>query len=91
MFIGVSALGRQKMLKKIRNTQGYLDFGLLPEGHFLGPRIGHTLGQFDFGVFFSKNVFDEICRKSLDTARLASRLGGAFYLSTHLIFEKNTF
>ena len=36
-------------------------------------------------------MFDEICRKSLDTARLASRLGGAFYLSLHLIFEKNTF
>ena len=54
----------------------------------MAARIGHTRGQFDFSDFFSKNAFDEICRISLDTARLASRLGGAFYLSLHLNFEK---
>jgi len=52
VLIDLPALGRQKMLKQIKNTQGYLDFGLLPEGHFLGPGIGRTLGQFDSSVFF---------------------------------------
>ncbi len=78
------------MIKYFKNTQGYLDFGLLPQGHFLAAGISRTLGQFDFSDF-TKNVFDEICRISIDTARFASRLGGAFYLSTHLNFEKNTF
>ena len=48
------------MLKKNKNLQGSLDSGLLPEGHFLGPRIGRTIALLDFSDFLIKNVFDEI-------------------------------
>ena len=51
MLIGVSALGRQKMLKKNKNLQGSLDSGLLPEGHFLAAGIGRTVYFLDFSDF----------------------------------------
>ena len=60
MMIALPALGRQKMFKKNKNLQGSLDFGLLPEGHFLAPRIGRTIALLDFSYFLIKNVFDEI-------------------------------
>ena len=54
MFIGVSALGRQTMYLKNKNLRGSLDSGLLPGGHFLGPRIGRTVYFLDFSDFFMK-------------------------------------
>ena len=57
MMKGESALGWQKMLKTNKNLQGRLDSGLLPEGHFLGPRIGRTVYFLDFSVFLIKHVF----------------------------------
>ena len=59
MLIGVPALGRQKMLKNNKNLQGSLDSGLLPEGHFLAPRIGRTVYFLDFSDFLLKNMFFE--------------------------------
>ena len=57
-MIGVSAFGRQKMLKKNKKLQGSLDSGLLPEGHFLAPGIGRTVYLLDFsGFFIKKNMF----------------------------------
>ena len=60
MLKEVPALGRQTMIKKNKNLQGSLDSGLLPEGHFWGPRIGRTVYFLDFSDFLIKNVFDEI-------------------------------
>ena len=60
MMKGESALGRQKMSKKNKNLQGSLDSGLLPEGHFLAPRIGRTIALLDFSDLLIKNVFDDI-------------------------------
>ena len=35
-------------VEKNKKLQGSLDSGLLPEGHFLGPRIGRTVYCLDF-------------------------------------------
>ena len=43
-----------KNVKKNKNLQGILDSGLLPEGHFWGPRIGRTVYFLDFSDFFIK-------------------------------------
>ena len=46
-----------KCLKQNTNLQGSLDYGLLPEGHFLGPQIGRTVYFLDFCDLFIKKVF----------------------------------
>ena len=45
-----------KNVEKKKNLQGGLDSGLLPEGHFLAPRIGRTVYFFDFSDFFIKKL-----------------------------------
>ena len=40
-----------KNVKKHKKLQGSLDSGLLPEGHFLAPRIGRTVYFLDFRDF----------------------------------------
>ena len=42
-----------KICKK-KQIQGSLDSGLLPEGHFLAPRIGRTMALLDFSDFLIK-------------------------------------
>ena len=59
VFIALPALGLQKNVGKNKNVRSSLDLGLLPEGHFLAPRIGRTVYFFDFSHFFIKNVFFE--------------------------------
>ena len=48
-YVGTWAANNVK--KKQQNLRGSLDSGLLPEGHFLTPRIGRTVYFFDFSVF----------------------------------------
>ena len=76
------------MLKKNKNLQGSLDSGLLPEGHFLGPRIGRTVYFLDFSDFLLKNIFFEFIIFLEARCSPGPRLGGAFYLSTFPNFEK---
>ena len=83
----MSALGRQKMLKKNKNLQGSLDSGLLPEGHFLGPGIGRTVYFLDFSNFLAKKMFFEFIIFLKAWCSPGPRLGGAFYLSTFPNFE----
>ena len=90
MMIDMSALGRQQMLKKNKNLQGSLDSGLLPEGHFLGPRIGRTVYFLDFSDFLIKKYFFEFIIFLEVRCSPGPRLGGAFYLGTFPNFEKNT-
>ena len=78
MLKGVSALGRQKMLKKNKKLQGSLDSGLLPEGHFLGPRIGRTVYFLDFSDFLLKHMFFEFIIFLEAWCSPGPRLGGAF-------------
>ena len=87
----MSALGRQNMLKKNKKLQESLDSGLLPEGHFLGPRIGRTLYFLDFSDFLLKNMFLEFIIFLEVRCSPGPRLGGAFYLSTFPNFEKIRF
>ena len=65
------------MLKKNKNLQGSLDSGLLPEGHFLGPRIGRTVYFLDFSDFLSKNTFFEFIIFLELRCSPGPRLGGA--------------
>ena len=47
--------------KKNKKLRGSLDSGLLPEGHFLAPRIGRTVYFLDFSEFsIKKYVFEFI-------------------------------
>ena len=46
-------------VEKNKNLPGSLASGLLPEGHFLGPRIGRTVYFLDFNDFLLKNIFFE--------------------------------
>ena len=91
MMIGYTALGRRKMLKKNKNLQGSLDSGLLPEGHFLGPRIGRTVYFLDFSDFLIKKCVFEFIIFLKARCSPGPRLGGAFYLSTFPNFEKLRF
>ena len=79
------------MLKKKQNLKGSLDSALLPEGHFLAPRIGHTPYFLDFSDFLSKNTFFEFIVFLEVRCSPGPRLGGAFYLSTFPNFEKLRF
>ena len=77
-----------KMFKTNNNLQGSLDSGLLPEGHFLAPRIGRTVYFLDFSDSFIKNVFFEFIIFLEVRCSPGPRLGGAFYLICLPNFEK---
>ena len=79
------------VLKKQKKKQGRLDSGLLPEGHFLGPRIGRTVYFLDFSDFLSKNAFLEMIIFLEARCSPGPRFGGAFYLSTFPNFDKLRF
>ena len=76
-MIGVPALGRQKMIKQNKNLRGSLDFGLLPEGHFLALRIGRSVYFLDFSDFLFKNVFFEFIIFLEARCSPGPRFGGA--------------
>ena len=44
------------MSNNYKNLQESLDSDLLPEGHFLAPRIGRTIALFDFSDLFITNI-----------------------------------
>ena len=72
LMIDNPALGRQKSDIFVEEWNWKIDFGLLKEGHFLGPRINPTVYLFDFEYFFCKNVFCEICKIYIEKTMLAS-------------------
>ena len=75
----------------MKNLQGSLDYGLVPEGHFLGPGIGRTVYFLDFSDFLLKNICFEFSIFLKARCSPGPRLGGAFYLSTFPNFEKIRF
>ena len=79
------------MLTKKNKLQGSLDSGLLPEGHFLGPRIGRTIYFLDFIDFFIKKYVFEFIIFLKARCSPGPRLGGAFYLRILRNFEKLRF
>ena len=78
MLIALPALGRQKMFKQNKHLQGSLDSDLLPEGHFLAPRIGRTVYFLDFSDFLIKNMFFEFIISLEARCSPGPRFWGAF-------------